>query len=250
LSDYQTRLQLKPASDPSPGITALEASGYVRLQVGTAVVILDVGPLGPDYNPGHAHADTLSFELSVGGERILVNSGTSTYEEGALRSLQRSTSAHNTVVVDGADSSEMWGSFRVARRARTHGLLLDDSTGTTLRVACSHDGYRRLPGRVVHHREWQLDERSLSVADRLTGDYQESTARFHLHPRVLPSEDEHGLRDQMHFQTEQTTIDWQGSSPGRTVSSRFFPEFGVVMENHCLVTTFRDQRATNRFAWT
>ncbi len=102
-------------SDPS--IIALPDSGYVRLQAGPAVLIADVGAIGPDYLPGQAHADTLSFELSLHGRRAIVNSGTSTYETDAERLRQRGTAAHNTVVVDGADSSEVWSSFRVARRA-------------------------------------------------------------------------------------------------------------------------------------
>ena len=44
-----------------------------------AVVLCDIGRIGPDYLPGHAHADTLSFELSLAGERVIVNSGISEY---------------------------------------------------------------------------------------------------------------------------------------------------------------------------
>src|SRR4029077_5136808 len=77
-----------------------------------------VGEIGPDHLPGHAHADTLSFELSLRGQRVLVNTGTSTYELSAERLRQRGTAAHNTVVVDGVNSSQVWSSFRGARRAR------------------------------------------------------------------------------------------------------------------------------------
>jgi len=70
-----------------------------------AVVLLDVARVGPDYLPGHAHADSLSFELSVFGRRLLVNGGTSCYGMSAERLRQRGTAAHNTVVVDGLDSS-------------------------------------------------------------------------------------------------------------------------------------------------
>jgi uncharacterized heparinase superfamily protein len=64
-----------------------------------AVALLDVAPIGPDYQPGHAHADTLSFELSLFGQRLLVNSGTSEYEISPVRQYERSTKAHNTVVL-------------------------------------------------------------------------------------------------------------------------------------------------------
>src|SRR5690606_4780416 len=115
-----------------------------------------MAPVGPDYLPGHAHADTLSFELSLFGQRVLVNSGTSCYGHGSERIRQRGTTAHNTVVVDGADSSEVWSGFRVARRARAINPEVHDHQG--LEASCSHDGYHRLPGRVTHHRRWRLTE--------------------------------------------------------------------------------------------
>ena len=66
-----------------------------------AVAIGDIGNVGPDYIPGHAHADTLSFEMSVFDMRFIVNSGTSVYGLGAERLRQRGTAAHSTVVIDG-----------------------------------------------------------------------------------------------------------------------------------------------------
>jgi len=57
--------------------THLASSGYVRLDDGPATFFLDVAPLGPDYLPGHGHADTLTFEMSLGGQRVIVDMGTS-----------------------------------------------------------------------------------------------------------------------------------------------------------------------------
>ena len=65
--------------------------------------MMNVGSVGPAYQPGHAHADTLSFELSVDGLRWFVNTGVSGYGVTADRSYERSSEAHNTVVVDGMD---------------------------------------------------------------------------------------------------------------------------------------------------
>src|SRR5258707_12230331 len=118
LTEYAAALGVACDLAPLADIEALTGSGYVRLQIGPAVMVADVGEIGPDHLPGHAHADTLSFELSLRGQRVLVNTGTSTYEVSAERLRQRGTAAHNTVMVDGADSSEGWGSFRVGRRVR------------------------------------------------------------------------------------------------------------------------------------
>ena len=98
-------------------LSNLKDSGFVRLESGRAVALLDLAKVGPDYIPGHAHADTLSFELSLFGHRVFVNSGTSCYGLGDERLRQRGTATHNTVMIDDQDSSEVWSGFRVARRA-------------------------------------------------------------------------------------------------------------------------------------
>ena len=112
LAAYACRLGV----DAAPA--GLGDSGYVRLEEANTRVIFDAGPVGPDYQPGHAHCDTLSFEASHRGRRILVNSGISTYEPSQERQRQRGTAAHNTVRIDGREQSEIWAAFRVARRAR------------------------------------------------------------------------------------------------------------------------------------
>jgi uncharacterized heparinase superfamily protein len=183
LHAYARRLGLGPNSLPDAGAHELEASGFMRFETESATAILEVGEIGPSYLPGHAHADTLSFELSLFGERVVVDSGTSLYEVGDERLRQRSTGAHNTVVVDGADSSEVWSSFRVARRASAHGLRID-KTPDGLRVRCGHDGYMRLDGRIYHSREWLFGARELVIADRLDGRFERADVLLHLHPDV------------------------------------------------------------------
>ena len=107
LEIYAQNLGLQPLSTHQDGIVHLADSGYIRIQRDGMTALLDVAPIGPDYLPGHAHADTLCFELSLFGQRVLVNSGTSRYGTGQERLWQRGTAAHNTVTVDGHDSSEV-----------------------------------------------------------------------------------------------------------------------------------------------
>lgn len=181
LDEFATRLGVEVERAPLQSLEILPDSGYVRAAVGRAVLFCDLAAVGPDHQPGHAHADTLSFELSVDGRRCLVNSGTSTYAAGPLRHFQRSTPAHNTVVVDDEDSSEVWGCFRVARRARLREVSCLARDGV-VSIAGAHDGYRRLPGRVLHHRRWVLDDRGLSITDTLSGTYHRAEAIFLLAP--------------------------------------------------------------------
>ncbi len=90
-------------------------SGYYRLDHGNCAILFDCGDIGPGYMGGHAHNDALSFEVSVDGRMLFVNSGTGQYQ-GWQRPFFRSTPAHNTVMVDEREQSELWGEHRVGRR--------------------------------------------------------------------------------------------------------------------------------------
>jgi hypothetical protein len=81
-------------------------------------LIVDAKPMGPDHLPAHGHCSLFSYELSIGGERLIVDSGVETYEPGAWRTFWRSTRAHNTILVDGAEQFEIWASFRVGERTQ------------------------------------------------------------------------------------------------------------------------------------
>ncbi len=157
-----------------PGGPPHKNSGYWRLEVGELVVLFDGEGPGPDYQPGHAHAGTLSVEVSWRGERVIVNSGTSSYEMGAVRAFERSTEAHATVRVDGRDSSEMWSAFRVARRARVSGFQSGEGW-----VEATHDGYSP----VRHRRRVTAAANELVIEDELTGG-QLLEWFFPLHPAV------------------------------------------------------------------
>jgi uncharacterized heparinase superfamily protein len=234
---------------PLAPIEALPDSGYVRLESGAAVLIADVGAIGPDHLPGHAHADTLSFELSVHGARVLVNSGTSTYETGAERLRQRGTAAHNTVVVDGQDSSEVWSSFRVARRARAVDVAHGTDDGQ-LWLRAAHDGYRRLPGRPVHHREWRLSEHALAVSDDISGTFGEAVAHVHVHPewRVETGSDRSGTL--MREAKSSPGIDWHFTDAAHVVGASYHPAFGTSLPCQAIEVPFEGPRLAFSMSWT
>jgi uncharacterized heparinase superfamily protein len=181
LAAYAARLGLA-AAEPPRGVQHLAASGFARVERGPFVLHCDIGDIGPDYLPGHAHASSLCFELSAFGQRWLVNSGCSTYARGAERLRQRGTAAHNTVVVNGRDSSEVWSSFRVARRAHVRDACVLEQ-GERVSVEASHDGYKRKPG-VVHRRRFIADAGGVEIEDRLEGTFERAVGYLHLHPDV------------------------------------------------------------------
>jgi uncharacterized heparinase superfamily protein len=250
LDDYALRvLGEVDTLAPSP-LIHLADSGYVRLSRGPAVALLDVGPVGPDYLPGHAHADTLSFELSVGTQRVLVNSGTSCYGSSPERLRQRGTAAHNTVVVNAQNSSEVWGGFRVARRAYPFGLqihLLHDAT--VAEVRCAHNGYVRLPGKPIHHRTWCMDAHGMTVTDRVVGSHESAEARFHFHPAVqvetgpCQAEGTATLPD-------GTVMTWKlDHGQAQLEASTWHPRFGEDETNACLSVKLVEGFSTLHFSW-
>jgi uncharacterized heparinase superfamily protein len=168
LDDYAGRLGLMPGMSSKLMAYHLAESGYARLEAGDAVLLVDLAPVGPDYLPGHAHADTLAFELSLDTRRVVVNGGTSVYGTGEERLRQRSTAAHAALLVDGQNSSEVWSGFRVARRAHVieSNVWRDHDSCNAVGV---HDGYRRLSGKPLHRRTWTLRATDLRVTDELLG---------------------------------------------------------------------------------
>lgn len=167
--------------------TFFKASGYgvFRSRPGNYLVF-DFGQPCPDHLPAHAHADLLSFELFLGGEPVIVDSGVYAYEEGPWRDHFRSTRAHNTVEIEGRNQSEVWASFRVGRRARPTVSGWEDNQRYTFAQA-SHDGYKKLPGKVVHRRTILYDKELdfWLVVDQLFGRGRVTAHSYvHLHPGV------------------------------------------------------------------
>jgi uncharacterized heparinase superfamily protein len=211
-------------------IVYLVDSGYVRVKIGLAVLIIDVAKIGPDYLPGHAHADTLSYELSLSGRRVLVNTGTSRYGLGAQREWERSTAAHNTVDIDGQSSSEVWAGFRVARRAYPFDVFIRRVGGSII-VEAAHDGYSRLSGQPIHRRRWTIEGNQLVVDDRIEGRFSQAISRVYLHPDLNNSYT--GLVGQM--QHIDRTLSWESTVPDTVIESTVWhPEFGVSVPNTCI----------------
>ena len=180
---YPVSSELLAALEPGPvapmGLTLLPDSGLAVLRQGSWHVLADVGLPCPDDLPAHAHADTLGFLCYTGQRRLVGESGTSTYEAGPARAFERGTAAHSTVQIDGEDSTEVWGAFRAARRARPT-LVCASNTADASVVSASHDGYARLPGKPVHTRTWTLTDAWLRVVDEVTGEgVHDLVTRFH-----------------------------------------------------------------------
>ena len=153
----------------------LGESGYRRIVKENYATILDVAPLGVSYNLGHSHADTGTFLVWCKERPLLVDTGTSTYNAGERRDYERSTRAHNTVVVNGRNSSDVWGAFRCAKRATVN--LLNDGPDC---FEMQHNGY----GDFSCYRKFLFNNDALCVVDTIKDGNSEAVAYFHLAPDV------------------------------------------------------------------
>lgn len=189
IEKYVDRLNLEYDKKKFEESTYFQSSGYIRLTKNTASLLCDVGRIGPDYIPGHAHADCLSFELSVFSNRVFVNSGISTYEDGPERAHQRSTMAHNTVVINSKNSSDVWSSFRVGKRAKPINCKVDFKQDFQ-KVICSHDGYYQKNNKLTHERCWELSDNFLKITDKIKGIKKSAEAFFYCHPDIIIKENE------------------------------------------------------------
>lgn len=95
--------------------TALPTAGYARIESSDLFVLMDAGPIGPKWNPGHGHADFLSVEADVSGLRFIVDPGTFQYSTGPRRTFERSATSHNGPQRRGVEPVEYTGCFRVGR---------------------------------------------------------------------------------------------------------------------------------------
>jgi len=173
-------------ADSRQAFYALDSSGYyvMRDKSRGKYLIVDCGKICPDYLPPHSHADTLSYELSIGDDRIIVDSGVYEYNSGRWRDFFRSTRAHNTVVVDGLNQSDVWGSFRAGRRAfptDVKWIVNDD----VIFFEGGHDGYLKQVG-VLHKRKiFFVDNNFWLIFDELSGEGTHLVEEYlHFHPDI------------------------------------------------------------------
>lgn len=159
----------------------LKSSGYRKITTKTYETIVDIGDIGPDYIPGHAHSDMMNFVLHHRGQPILVDTGISTYEKNAKRHSERSTAAHNTVKVREEEQSDIWGGFRVGYRAKITHLEEKEKF-----IKATYNGHSHF--KISHSRTYEFEEKNIQITDELK-DGQWGRAYFHFHPTITITAD-------------------------------------------------------------
>lgn len=139
---------------------ALSRSGFRKFKNKNFELLVDVNGLTPNEAPGHSHADTFHFILHVFGDPFIIDTGVTTYESSETRLYERSTAAHNTVVVKSKNQSELYGAFRVGRR--TEVTYLEEKNGN---LTASHNGYHYLG--VTHTRSFLFGKDKIVITDTI-----------------------------------------------------------------------------------
>jgi len=220
LFDYGTSMGWKRTN------IALRECGYRHLISGDIEIIIKAGHVGPHYNVAHAHADSLSFTLFHKSFEVITDRGVSTYEKNEVRQEERGTESHNTVVWKGQNSSDVWGGFRVGKKAKTIITKDDDK-----HVIASHNGYP-----VRHERSWYLSENKLIISDKLRG--EAATAHLHFNSSA------DAVQDGNEYRVPSLKITFENANQIRCTPYNLCEGFNKVIKSTKLSIDFKDSLTT------
>ena len=235
LQAYANKLEIAKEISSNIKLYVHKESGFIVYKDEKSHLIADFGKIGPDYLPGHAHADTLSFELAVNGERIVVNSGTSVYGSSNERLFQRGTGAHSTIQIDMENSSEVWSGFRVAKRAVPFNIQVHSipETDNEISFQASHNGYLRLKNKAIHTRKFNLSNNSWSIEDEIVGSGNRVISRFYLHPEIDVRKTEDGIM-LSNKNIDLINLKYDFKLDFKIVNSYYHDQFGISKSNKCI----------------
>ena len=156
----------------------LSDSGYRMFKNEKYELFMDMGEVGASYQPGHVIRTLLILSYMQIINHLLLDTGTSTYEKNERRQLERSTQSHNTITIGDYEQTQVWGGFRVAKRAKI--VSLKESSNL---FSSSHNGYKNIG--VIHNRKFIANKDSINIFDDLNKqEVYEQIAHFHFHPSI------------------------------------------------------------------
>ncbi|KRB81494.1 hypothetical protein ASE00_16115 [Sphingomonas sp. Root710] len=207
-------------------------AGYFGARSEHAYCVADCGPIAPDALPAHGHADVLSFELSLGGQRFIVDQAVFEYVAGSRRQASRSAASHNGLCLDGADQADFFGSFRAGRRPRITARAFD-VRDPGFRLEGEHDGFANLRGAPIHQRVFLWGEGRLVIEDALLGHADRpGEIAFLLHPDVVAE----GVSDrEWRLRRDGTELILRGSGPMLLRPAVWWPDLGRELATSRLV---------------
>ncbi|MGC6424340.1 MAG: heparinase II/III domain-containing protein [Lentimonas sp.] len=222
------------------GTFSMEASGYYGARTKERdYLICDAGRIGPDYIPGHSHCDIGSFELSVGGARLVADTGVYHYLNTKERHYSRSTAAHNVFAPEGIEQAEIWSAFRVGDRPDVS-VRKWDPQGQSFQLVVAHNGFEAVGASV--EREFNFNGvNELTIMDRFSNDSaQQMVGYLHLSPdvEVLASDES---RAQLELNGQPVEITAENVDSFTVEASDYYPEFNTCIVRPCIRYSSRER---------
>ncbi|HVY17361.1 MAG TPA: heparinase II/III family protein [Rhodopila sp.] len=183
----QIDIVLTQAGRGGRSVSHLPDGGFHRLQAGRSVLIVDCGTPPPPGLDRLSHAGTLSMELSIGRDRLIVNCGAFLAGPPEWHDAARSTAAHSTLVIADVNSSELKPEG-LGRRPTAVEVQRQEAAGAHW-LDVSHDGWKR-SFNAIHRRRLYVAESGEDIRGEdlvESPEPQPFTLRFHLHPDVQAS---------------------------------------------------------------
>lgn len=212
----------------------LGESGYMKLKENDFCLIVNCGNVIPEFQPGHIHADMLHMVLYIKNKAVLVDCGVSTYENNSIRLLEKSTCSHNTVCVENENQSQIWGAFRMAKRAKIQQI---SSSKNSLEARINwHNGFQ-------HTRKILLTENCLRIEDHvvpLNRKFKSTIANFHFDAgiQIVPTE------TGWHIQELGVLIFFEGSNQSELVPFEQAVDFNSKLDSTKLAIQFEETLVT------
>ena len=185
-------LVLTQAGRGGRGPSSLTNGGFQRMQAGRSLLLVDCGAPPPSGLDRFAHAGTLSIELSIGKERLIVNCGAFPAGPDHWHDALRQTAAHSTLVLADMSSSEIRPEG-LGRRPEDVKVQRQEANGAHW-LEIEHDGWRRSLG-AIHRRSLYMAESGEDIRGEDTIEASQPLSfhlRFHLHPDVQASVQQDG----------------------------------------------------------
>ena len=200
----------------------LNDCGYRKLFANDLEAIVDVGNIMATYQPGHTHADLFNYEVMIRNRRFIVDTGISTYNKTERRQYERSSKAHNTLVVDNTDCYQVWGGFRVGRRVQAT-IMTDDKDNVCAQYV--------LNGKKIK-RSFHTDDSSLKIVDEVSAGAVKCESYIHLADDVQIQS-----FDKKRIVTSEATIELSGVESVKIEKNYISTEYNALKLSLCIVLT-------------
>lgn len=220
----------------------LEPSGYFVRHCGDNSLILNCGEPAPIFQPRHSHCDILSYELAIKGHRVIIDSGSNSYENETLRQIARESESHNIPMVQHHEQSDIWGSFSMGKRAKvTERSYNYEENKLLIKI---EDQFGQKFERELFFYPQKIEIKDSLIKRRIEGNL---VSLVHLAPNIVPqiTENKNNERTIDCQMTNVTKFSIITKGKVRIEDYLYFPEMGKTIGGKVLILSNKESEALN-----